>query len=241
MAIRKCYLVRNNSDGTKDTIHLETGSEVVKRPDGTTVEAALAGLKTDIQTIELTPGPQGPQGIQGPKGDTGETGPQGPEGSKGDKGDTGERGPTGPAGTGIAAGGTTGQVLVKTGDADYATGWKSFGLTVGSMIGSCSVGPNSEQLITPSVPITMNTLYLAVTEWGCNGLRATTCQPIFFKSGSSMSIGDMVLDATSQVPKEVHATMSIQSNKVLVRFTGSYVVTGESVSLGITTYLYQLS
>lgn len=149
MAIRKCHLVRNNTDGSQDTVHLMTGSDVTMRPDGTTVEDALKGLKNDIQTVELTPGPQGPQGIQGPRGLTGATGPQGPKGDKGDKGDTGARGATGatgaqgpqgiqgptgakgatgatgPAGPGIAVGGTTGQILVKTSDANYATGWKS--------------------------------------------------------------------------------------------------------------------
>ena len=32
-------------------------------------------------------------------------------------------GAIGPAGPGVAAGGTTGQILVKTSNADYATGW----------------------------------------------------------------------------------------------------------------------
>lgn len=50
------------------------------------------------------------------KGDTGATGPQGPQGIQGPKGDTGE---------GVAAGGTTGQVLVKSSDADYETEWSS--------------------------------------------------------------------------------------------------------------------
>lgn len=65
-------------------------------------------------------GAQGPAGETGPKGDTGETGPQGP---KGDKGDTGDPGDTGPAGPGVASGGSTGDLLVKTGASDYATGW----------------------------------------------------------------------------------------------------------------------
>lgn len=48
------------------------------------------------------------------KGDTGETGPQGPQGVQGPKGDTGE---------GVAAGGTTGQVLIKSSNANYDTEW----------------------------------------------------------------------------------------------------------------------
>lgn len=55
------------------------------------------------------------------KGDTGATGPQGPQGVQGPKGDTGE---------GVAAGGTTGQVLVKSSNADYATKWRDGVLNV---------------------------------------------------------------------------------------------------------------
>jgi hypothetical protein len=39
------------------------------------------------------------------------------------KGDTGPQGATGATGPGVAAGGTTGQVLVKTSATDYATAW----------------------------------------------------------------------------------------------------------------------
>lgn len=46
--------------------------------------------------------------IQGPTGPTGATGPQGP---------------TGATGAGVAAGGTTGQVLAKSSSTDYATTW----------------------------------------------------------------------------------------------------------------------
>ncbi len=48
-----------------------------------------ADLQTQIDTIELTPGPQGD------KGDTGDTGPQGEKGDKGDTGDTGAKGDQG--------------------------------------------------------------------------------------------------------------------------------------------------
>ena len=77
-------------------------------------------------------GPQGEQGVQGeqgPKGDTGETGPQGPQGIQGpqglqgETGPQGEQGPKGDPGEGVAPGGTTGQMLVKTTDADYDTEW----------------------------------------------------------------------------------------------------------------------
>ena len=47
----------------------------------------------------------------------GKTGPQGPQGA------AGKTGPQGPAGPGVAAGGTTGQVLVKKSNTNYDTEW----------------------------------------------------------------------------------------------------------------------
>lgn len=82
-------------------------------------------------------GPQGPAGAdgergpQGPAGQNGAEGPQGPKGDPGPQGPPGEdgapgaQGPQGPAGPGVAAGGTPGQVLVKSSDADYETEWKT--------------------------------------------------------------------------------------------------------------------
>lgn len=81
------------------------------------VESKATSLQSQIDNIQLTPGPQGPkgdkgdtgaqgpqgltgpQGIQGVKGDTGAQGLQGVQGSKGDKGDTGAQGPQGVQGT----------------------------------------------------------------------------------------------------------------------------------------------
>jgi hypothetical protein len=53
----------------------------------------------------------------------GTVGPPGPTGPPGPAGAAGAPGATGPAGPGVAAGGTTGQVLAKTSAVDYATGW----------------------------------------------------------------------------------------------------------------------
>lgn len=67
-------------------------------------------------------------GIPGSQGRTGAPGPAGPEGPEG---------PQGPAGEGIAPGGTTGQVLLKSSGTDYDTEWGErvvgdFTMTVGS-------------------------------------------------------------------------------------------------------------
>lgn len=71
------------------------------------------------------PGPQGPPGEDGAPGAKGDPGPQGEQGPPGPAGQDGAQGPQGPAGPGVAAGGTTGQVLVKSSDADYDTEWKT--------------------------------------------------------------------------------------------------------------------
>ncbi len=62
-------------------------------------------------------GPAGPQGIQGPQGDIGPQGSDGPIGPQGPQGEQGE------PGIGIAAGGLTGQMLIKASNQDYATEW----------------------------------------------------------------------------------------------------------------------
>lgn len=69
-------------------------------------------------------------GSPGSPGATGPTGPTGPAGSAGGVGATGPTGPTGPtgatgsAGTGVPAGGTTAQALVKASNTDYDTEWE---------------------------------------------------------------------------------------------------------------------
>jgi len=83
--------------------------------------------------VSTTPGPQGPQGPPGPQGapgaDSTVPGPQGPAGAQGATGPQGSTGPQGatgsqgPPGQGVPAGGTTGQVLNKTSNTDYVTGW----------------------------------------------------------------------------------------------------------------------
>ena len=62
------------------------------------IKVDLTGYATEeyvqeqIETIELTPGPQGPQG---PKGEAGKDGAQGPQGEQGKTGATGPQGPAG--------------------------------------------------------------------------------------------------------------------------------------------------
>lgn len=102
-----------------------TGPQGIQGPAGATGSQGIQGLTGDtgpqgIQGLTGATGPQGPQGIQGL---TGDTGPQGTQGIQGIQGIQGPAGTNGTNGAGVAAGGTTGQALVKTSATDYATGW----------------------------------------------------------------------------------------------------------------------
>ena len=61
---------------------------------------AIKEARTNIDEIELTPGPAGADGAQGPEGPAGADGAQGP---KGDKGDAGAPGADGADGFGTEA------------------------------------------------------------------------------------------------------------------------------------------
>src|SRR5690625_6590559 len=60
--------------------------------DHNAVYDAIEEVRTNVDTIELTPGPEGPKGD---KGEPGEQGPPGEKGAKGDKGDPGADGEDG--------------------------------------------------------------------------------------------------------------------------------------------------
>ena len=52
MAVLKERLNRKNASGGYDTIYLETSSDIVIRPDGTTVEATLTTIKNDLTQVQ---------------------------------------------------------------------------------------------------------------------------------------------------------------------------------------------
>jgi hypothetical protein len=62
------------------------------------LQNTTSDLQNQINTIELTPGPQGPIGPQGSQGIAGAAGPQGPAGANGAQGPQGEQGAQGVAG-----------------------------------------------------------------------------------------------------------------------------------------------
>lgn len=117
-------------------------------------------------------GPQGPQGVPGPQGApgvTGATGPAGPAGTPGatgPKGDKGDKGDAGPAGPGLPTGGTTGQMIRKSSNNNYATEWVTpgaprSGFTSNSTLTSINVpdGASGDLLTVSLVNIVAGTTY----------------------------------------------------------------------------------
>ena len=80
-----------------------TGSTVyaADKPNGQPFDAvweAIGLLQTQVDEIELTPGPQGEPGVPGPQGEQGLQGPQGEPGPQGIQGIQGQQGEPGPQG-----------------------------------------------------------------------------------------------------------------------------------------------
>jgi hypothetical protein len=117
------------------TVSVNVGETLTGEP-GTNASVTNSGDETNVLLNFTIPrgktGPQGPQGNPGADGKTGPQGPQGnpgadgktgPQGPQGNPGADGKTGPQGPAGPGVAAGGTTGQVLAKKSNTNYDTEW----------------------------------------------------------------------------------------------------------------------
>ncbi len=84
--------------------------------------ASVDYVDRQIQTIELTPGPQGATGAQGAPGATGAVGPQGAQGATGPQGERGLQGVQGPQGATGAKGDTGPQGATGAQGAKGATG-----------------------------------------------------------------------------------------------------------------------
>lgn len=90
--------------------------------------------------------------------------------------DSGPQGPQGPAGPGVPVGGTTGQVLIKTSNTDYATEWATGG--GGGSVSSVNVSGGTTGLTTSGGPITSSgTITLAGTLAVANGGTGATNAP----------------------------------------------------------------
>lgn len=88
----------------------------LENPDLTDLQAQIDALENEIETIELTPGPQGPQGPAGANGTDGANGTQGPQGIQG------PIGPAGPANINIFAPMQTGDLFEIEDPVDFSIG-----------------------------------------------------------------------------------------------------------------------
>lgn len=125
--------------------------------DDSITEAVLA--PDVVSKINIVAGQQGPTGPAGPVGPIGATGASGAQGVSGIQGATGATGPSGAAGAvgsvgatgatgatgiGIPAAGTTGQLLAKVSNTDYATEWIDAPTVAASGVVSVLVTTGSE-------------------------------------------------------------------------------------------------
>lgn len=97
--------------GTGGTVSVEVADTKTGEP-GTDAEVVNLGDTTHVR-LDFTI----------PRGEPGADGAPGAEGPAGKDGADGEQGPQGPAGPGLPSGGTTGQLIRKSGADDYQTEW----------------------------------------------------------------------------------------------------------------------
>lgn len=125
-----------------------TGANGPQGIQGDTGATGPQGVKGDTGNTgpQGIQGPQGEQGIVGPQGNVGPQGPEGPTGPQGMQGIQGPQGPTGNAGAvgpGVAAGGTTGQVLSKIDATNYNTQWVNPAVGSGDVVGPASANTDN--------------------------------------------------------------------------------------------------
>lgn len=171
-------------------------------------------------------GPTGPQGPAGPQGDPGPQGIQGPAGPQGPQGPAGATGATGPAGPGVAAGGTTGQMLVKASGTDYDTAWAAVtsalltGLASGSATAIAAADTLLQALEKLQAQATANASEISVNA----GLLAPVARKIgssWYVSGgwydveypryASASAGAVTLGRVFYIPRQILDTATFTS------------------------------
>ncbi len=160
-------------------------------------------------------------------------GPEGPEGPQGEQGPAGADGAQGPAGPGVAAGGTTGQVLRKTSGADYATGWATITASdIGAALDTAVVHKTGDETISgfktfsekPQVS-TSSAATLGLRRTGqnaANNSNSAVQYEIAYTNGTSSSIY-FGMAALSTVPY-----FAVGSNPNLSSSTYSWMRMGEA-------------
>jgi len=151
--------------GADSTVVGPTGPTGPTGPMG--ADSFVPGPTGPTGSGSVTPGPTGPTGPAGADSTTvGPTGPAGPTGPGGDAstvagptGPTGPTGATGPVGQGVAAGGTTGQALLKNSATDYDAAWGDVGFKNIPQISkaanyTCVLDDAGKHVLHPSTDVT---------------------------------------------------------------------------------------
>jgi collagen type I alpha len=181
-------------------------AEVTAIPDGLTVSIDQNGVETTIPRVaSYTPSVGdavyivvadtvmvafgavgGVPAATGPPGPTGPTGPAGADGA------------TGPPGPGVAAGGTTGQALVKTSAADYATAWTTItGLPADTVV-VAATRIIANMLLAGDAQPAWRVFGNGKQEWGSGGATAPDTN-LYRAAADTLGSDDMVLLARGVV------------------------------------------
>jgi hypothetical protein len=147
-------------------------------------------------------------------------GPQGPTGPKGDTGNTGSQGPAGPTGPGVAAGGTTGQVLSKVNATDYNTQWTTPAAgTVTSVTGTAPVVSSGGATPAISMPAATTSVsgHLTSTDWNTFNNKAPTANPTFTGTVTAGTVNSGTLGVTGSITASGNITAGVDL------YTGAWV------------------
>jgi hypothetical protein len=167
-------------------------------------------------------------------GSVGVPGPQGPTGSQGPQG---IQGVPGVAGAGVAAGGTTGQYLVKTSNADYVTGWSTLSLSGYLPLagGTMNVNAAIDFSDTTSGTVSEASGYGFLVSSAANGNLATSVlfDRVFVKNATSQTTlkptGVEFPDATLQVTAGLSPATAASTYQTLAGMS-SYLTTSAAAS-----------
>ena len=214
--------------------------------------------QTSLQNVANLGGPTGPQGPVGPQGPTGPaatievqsttTTAPGTNANvinigsptaayfefyipRGDVGATGATGATGPVGPGVAAGGTTGQVLTKASSVDYATAWVDVAGT--GTVTSINVAGGTTGLTFSGGPVTIaGTITMGGTLGVANGGTGAVSLTGYLKgNGTSAFTGSATVPTT-----DLSGTVSnAQLANSAITINGTSTSLGGSINVGTVT------
>jgi hypothetical protein len=143
--------------------------------------------------------------IVGPIGPTGPTGPTGAASNV-----TGPTGPTGANGSGVAVGGTDGQVLVKSGSADYSTAWGTIGQSQVTNLTTdlAAKAPINNPTFTGTVT---GTPAAGLNDGGASGIGYKSIPKVYETGGYTGPYTIQRADAGKFVTSEANRTVTIPS------------------------------